>query len=238
MTEQHQSPGIVRWAGYLAITFLLVLPLAVLTVRSGAWQQGLMMYALACLGSVLILILSGVLLLLPKFAPHRAGLGLRALIALPGALLLLSLLGGRDYPPIHDISTNTDDPPLFITAENVRGEGANPLDIKPDFITQQLEAYPDLQTLQSTLTIDKAYDQALATVNTMGWEVYHEDKNAGFIEAVATTGIMAFKDDIVIRVRSNAAGALIDVRSVSRVGVGDIGANALRIRAFAEAFAN
>ena len=61
-------------------------------------------------------------------------------------------------------------------------------------------------------------------------------RNAGFIEAVDTTAIMAFKDDIVIRVRSNADGTLVDLRSVSRVGVSDLGTNADRIREFREAF--
>jgi len=66
----------------------------------------------------------------------------------------------------------------------------------------------------------------------MGWDIYHQDINAGVIEAVDTTTIMTFRDDVVIRVRSNAQGTLLDLRSVSRVGIGDIGANAKRIRAF------
>ena len=54
MSNQDKIPGLVTWSGYLAITLLLILPLSVLTVRSGAWQQGLGLYAVACLGSTLL----------------------------------------------------------------------------------------------------------------------------------------------------------------------------------------
>ena len=70
----------------------------------------------------------------------------------------------------------------------------------------------------------------------MGWEIIDAGGRTGYIEAVDTTRIMAFKDDVVIRVRSNADGTLIDLRSVSRVGISDLGANARRIRTFQDAF--
>ena len=84
--------------------------------------------------------------------------------------------------------------------------------------------------------MDEAFNRALQTAADLGWEVYHQDREAGVIEAVATTRIMGFKDDVVIRVRGSHDGAQVDLRSVSRVGEGDIGANAKRIRAFLEAF--
>jgi uncharacterized protein (DUF1499 family) len=237
MPQANQTPALVNWIGYLAIALLLVLPLSVLTVRSGAWQQGLLLYALSCLGCLLLFALSGLLLLLPRYAGSRSAIGVRMLIALPGTLLLLSLLAGRgDYPPIHDITTDTQDPPLFVTAEKQRGEGANTLEIDPDAIESQRQAYPDLQTLLTEVAIDDAFDRALAVAADLGWEVYHQDRNAGIIEAVDTTAIMAFRDDVVIRLRTNADGTLVDLRSVSRVGIGDIGANAKRIRAFQQAF--
>ena len=231
MNQPSSTPGLVNWTGYLVITLLLILPLAVLTVRAGAWQQGLLLYALGCLGSALLLLLSLALLLLPRFAPWRKGIAGRALIALPGTLLLLSLVSG-DYPPIHDITTDTRDPPAFAMAREQRGAGANPLEIISETIAQQQSAYPDLQTLVSALPIDQAFDRALQVAAELGWDIYHRDRNVGVIEAVDTTSIMAFKDDVVIRVRSNTRGTLLDLRSVSRVGIGDIGANARRIRAF------
>jgi uncharacterized protein (DUF1499 family) len=236
MNEQGKAPGLINWAGYLALTLLVILPLSVLTVRSGGWQQGLMLYAIACFGSALLVILSFVLLLLPRFSAWRKGIALRALPALPGTLLLLSLLSGGDSPLIHDITTDATDPPMFIMAVEQRGAGANSLEIDQDVILQQREAYPDLRTLSSAQSFDEAYNRALQVATDLGWEIYHQDRNAGVIEAVETTAIMAFKDDIVIRVRTNAEGTLVDLRSVSRVGEGDIGANANRIRIFIEAF--
>ena len=237
MNQQSKTPGVVNWLGYLAITFALLLPVAVLTVRAGSWQEGLLLYALSCLGCSILVLLAVVLLVLPRFAPWRSGLAWRASLTLPGTLLLLTVFSSRgDYPPIHDITTDFQDPLTFTQAEQQRGASANSLEIDKDATAQQQTAYPDLQTLRSTLSIDAAFDRALQVASDMGWEVYHQDRNAGVIEAVDTTSIMAFKDDIIIRVRSNAQGTLLDLRSVSRVGIGDIGANAKRIRSFQHQF--
>jgi uncharacterized protein (DUF1499 family) len=159
----------------------------------------------------------------------------RALLTLPGTLLFLSILGGGDYPPIHDISTDLDDTLVFTTAEQQRGSKANSLDTDPDTLRQQRESYPDLKTLESTAAFDAVFDTALQVAADMGWDIYLQDRNAGIIEAVATTAIMGFRDDVIIRVRTNANGSLVDMRSVSRVGVSDMGANAARIRAFQQA---
>jgi uncharacterized protein (DUF1499 family) len=236
MQQQDRTPGLVAWTGYIALTLLLAIPLSVLAVRSGAWQQGLLLYAIACLGSIVVLLLFTVLLLLPRFAPWRKAIAGRALLAIPGTALLLSLASGGGSARIHDITTDTQDPPTFTMAAQQRGTGSNPLEIDQTVIAQQQQAYPDLAPIASTLPIEEAYDLALQVATNMGWEIYHQDRSAGVIEAVETTRIMAFKDDIVIRLRSNAQGTLVDLRSVSRVGEGDIGANAKRIRAFREAF--
>ncbi|MEZ5571889.1 MAG: DUF1499 domain-containing protein [Halioglobus sp.] len=236
MNSPEKAPRLVTWTGYLAITLLLLLPLAVVTVRSGQWQQGLLMYAIACFGSTVLMIVAIVLLMLPRFAAWRSVIARRALFAVPGTVLLLTLVSGGDVPRIHDITTDTADPPLFVTAGQQRGSDANPLDIDPEVIAQQQAAYPDLQTLNSTLSYEDAFSRALRVAKDLGWDIYHQDRNAGVIEAVDTTEVMAFKDDVVIRLRTNAQGTKLDLRSVSRVGEGDIGANAKRIRAFREAF--
>jgi len=227
------TPTAVNWLGYIAITLLLTLPVSVMMVRSGAWQQGLMVYALSCLGAALLLSLAILAMLLPRFAPWRKTIATRALFTLPGTALLLVLLGGRgDIPPIHDITTDLQDPPIFTIAPQQRGEHSNGLDINPDTIAKQREGYPDVQSTLTDMDIDTAFDRAIAVATAMNWDIYHQDRNAGVIEAVDTTAIMGFKDDIIIRLRTNADGTLIDVRSVSRVGVSDLGANAKRIRAF------
>jgi len=180
--------------------------------------------------------MSVIMLLLRRFAPWRSNISLNILFAFPGTLLLLSLLGNGEVPRIHDITTDTENPPVFTRAQEVRGADANTLDIKPDSIAQQRAAYPDLKTLRSSLSPDKAFDRALRTAQDLGWEVYYQDREAGIIEAVDTTRFMAFKDDVVIRIGRDNRGTKLDVRSVSRVGQGDVGANAKRIRRFLEAF--
>ncbi len=237
MQQTLQTPGVVKWTGYTAVALLLLLPLSVLMVRSGQWQPGLALYALANLGSALLLILSVVLLLASKFAPWRKQVLRGALFALPGTALLLSLTTGGNFPRIHDVTTDTVDPPTFTLAAQQRGPDANTLDIDPETIALQKAAYPDIATLKTALSVEDAFNRALQTATGMGWTIYRQDPQAGVIEAVATTAVMAFKDDVVIRVRGSDAGTLLDLRSVSRVGGGDIGANAKRIRAFRDAFA-
>ena len=235
----NSTPGPwIRWPGYLAWVFLALLAIAVITVRSGRWQEGLMLYALSGLLSLLLLALMALQGLLPRWRENRGAIARRALPAFPAAVLLVLALVGDEAPPIHDISTDTEDPPAFETAVALRGSDSNPLAVKADVIAQQLDAYPDLDTLRSPRSYARSYNRALLTARELGWEITREDPNAGFIEAVDTTPIMQFKDDVVIRVRTDAQGSLIDLRSVSRVGQSDLGANAKRIRAFRSAFLN
>ena len=233
-TPAQKLPALINWLGLLALTMLVVLPVAVMTVRSGAWQQGLLLYAIGCFGAAILLLLAIVLMLLPRYASWRKALAGRALLAVPGTLLLLSLLAGGDRPRIHDISTDLQDPPVFTAAQQQRGSGSNSLDTAPETQALQAAAYPEVQTLRSALEYEVIFDKAVRVAMELGWEIYRQDRNAGVIEAVDTTAIMGFKDDIVIRVRTSADGSLVDLRSVSRVGLGDLGANARRINSFIE----
>ncbi len=227
----------ISWPGYLAITLLAILPLSVLTVRSGSWQQGLMLYALACTVSALLLIWFCVAFALPWFRSQRAAIIRFGAVCVPGTVLLALAMSGGNAPPIHDITTDVIDPPRFSeTMADARGEDANPLTIDTEVLEQQMLAYPDMQTLVSEMSIRDTFEYSEQIAADLGWEIINADLNAGIIEAVATTGVMGFKDDVIIRVRSNADGTLVDLRSVSRVGVSDLGANAERIRTFREAF--
>ncbi|MDO8862227.1 DUF1499 domain-containing protein [Haliea sp. E1-2-M8] len=236
----QQSPGSSRLLTvltYLALALLLALPLAVLMVRAGLWQQGLMLYAISCLAAAVVLLLLVLLLALPRYRQRSRQIWLGAALVLPGTLLFLSVLATRGYyPPIHDITTDLSDPPVFTHATTLRGPDSNTLAVKPDTLGVQREAYPDLESLRSERSASNAYRHALEVAAGLGWDIVWQDPESAYIEAVDTTAIMAFKDDIAIRVRSTAEGSVIDLRSVSRVGVGDIGANAKRIRAFIAAF--
>jgi hypothetical protein len=231
-TQTQNRPALVNWLGYLAITLLLLLPLAMLTVRAGAWQQGLMLFALGCLGAAIVLLLGALLMLLPRFASWRKAIAGRAVFALPGTLILLSILGSGSYPRIHDISTDLQDPPVFIAAEQQRGSDSNSLQTDMETLALQAQGYPDLGTQSMAEDYEAVFDRAVLVATDMGWDIYLQDRNTGVIEAVDTTALMGFKDDVVIRLRTNAEGTLVDLRSVSRVGLGDMGANAKRINAF------
>ena len=143
---------------------------------------------------------------------------------------------GMPIPPLNDVTTDTQNPPLFDAIISIRPESSNSLVFSDTFAKIQAEHYPDIRTIDSELSHQTAFDKALKLVNQAGWEVVLEDKALGKIEAVATSFFFAFKDDVVIRIQSNEAGSLLDIRSHSRVGHDDRGANAERIRTFIENF--
>ena len=139
-------------------------------------------------------------------------------------------------PPIHDITTDTRSPPQFVVLLAARGKDSNPVEYDPDVAEQQQKAYPDIEPLMLEETVDKAWPRALATAKAMGWQVAASELADGQIEATDTTAWFGFKDDIVIRVHQFDPGhTRIDVRSVSRVGKSDLGANAARIRKYLKA---
>ena len=138
-------------------------------------------------------------------------------------------------PPIHDISTDTVTPPLYVEAAAVRREqqAANSLDYSADVAAQQRAGYPDLAPAFLAAAPDDAYRSALALVRSRGWVLMAEDPAGRRIEATDTTYWFGFKDDIAIRVSAVPDGSSrVDLRSVSRVGRSDVGTNATRIRAF------
>lgn len=144
-----------------------------------------------------------------------------------------ALESARQVPPIHDITTDTLDPPVFTALREVRGQYPNPTDHPGETVArQQREAYPDLETLRIEEPFDRVFARALAAAQGMGWEIVAADPEAGIIEATATTLWYGFRDDVVVRVRADGDASRVDVRSVSRVGRSDAGTNARRIRSY------
>ncbi len=139
----------------------------------------------------------------------------------------------RAVPPIHDITTDTDDPPAFAAILPLRADAPNPATYAgSELAATQRQAYPDLEPLMLALSPGDAFRQALAAARAEGWEIVAADSAAGRIEATETTPWFGFKDDVVVRVRPAGEGSRIDVRSVSRVGKSDVGTNARRIRGY------
>jgi uncharacterized protein (DUF1499 family) len=164
----------------------------------------------------------------------------RALAAFVIGLVVLGvplsyLWKARSVPPIHDVTTDTENPPQFLAVRPLRADDPNPASYGgPDVAGQQREAYPDIQPLRLDLPPDEAFRRALEAAQEMGWEIVRADYPARRIEATDQTFWFGFKDDVVIRVRPAESGSRIDVRSTSRVGQSDLGVNAKRIRSYVE----
>lgn len=146
-------------------------------------------------------------------------------------------------PPIHQVTTDIVDPPGFDAIASLRPEGSNPHTYDPaqpilegTLAEAQQGAWPELASLHSGLGRDAALDRAMDTLERMGMAIVNIDRAQGLVEATDTTFWFGFKDDMVVRVRSTGEGSVVDARSVSRVGVADLGANARRVLGFLERF--
>ncbi|HEY3075255.1 MAG TPA: DUF1499 domain-containing protein [Burkholderiales bacterium] len=214
----------------LALAALVMLALSGPGARFGLWSYGtgISLLRWAAYVAIAAALVAAIALAIPKV--RAAGL------LLPTAALLLGLAvlyvplqfvqRARAVPPINDITTDTENPPRYMTAPRAY-PGA-------EFARQQRAAYPDIAPVLLALPPREAFAKALAAAEAMGWEVVGRNAAAGILEAVDTTKWFGFKDDIAVRVLPAPNGSRIDIRSKSRVGRSDLGTNAQRIRAYAE----
>ena len=228
---------------FLAVVAALILLAAPLGYRLGivplrfALLTMLRWGAYAGLVAVAVSLL-GILVTLRQSSGGRRGLVLGLISVLVGGCLVsipARFRLGTPVPPIHDISTDTTDPPQFVsvvpfnTPERTVYGGE-------EIAAQQREAYPDLDSIILSMSPGESFDLALSTVQEFGWDLVEADRLVGRIEATDTTFWFGFKDDVVVRVRAGEEGnSRIDVRSLSRVGGGDAGTNAARIRRYVNA---
>jgi uncharacterized protein (DUF1499 family) len=197
------------------IAFALVLVAVLLLAASGpAVRLGLVPFGVG----ILMLPAAGVLglaaAILALGALLRGAGAARALIALILGLAIAAVPAAgyvlaRSAPRINDISTDPQE----------QSE-------------EQRKAYPDIQPLRLQTAPNIAFERAKGAIEEAGWQLVREDASAGRIEAVATTFWFGFKDDVVVRVAGDGSGSRVDVRSKSRVGKGDLGTNAQRIRTY------
>jgi len=139
----------------------------------------------------------------------------------------------QSVPPIHDITTDTENPPQFNIILGLRKDAPNTAEYGgPAIGLQQLAAYPDIKPVMLAVTPAKAFELCLATAREMGWDIVNADPDKRIIEGTDTTFWFGFKDDIIVRITPSEKGSRIDLRSVSRVGKSDVGTNAERIRNF------
>ncbi len=194
------------------------------------------------LGGLALAVLSLIVVIIIAVREARGGMA-GAIMALCAGLLLAAPVGylrTADVPPIHDITTDLANPPEFMALVDKRGEKANSLTHDADERAQltriQLKYYPEIKPLLVPGSPQEVFARALEVATLMGWQITGVDAAAHRFEATDRTFWFNFADDIVVTVKQAENGSRIDMRSVSRVGISDLGANAKRIMAFQEKF--
>lgn len=241
--ERPQS-RLVRLAWRLSLVAAPLVVMAVLVTRSGK-VEALYGLGLAVFGFVLsaAALAIGALALIEIWT--RGALGFGRLIAM--ALLNLALLAYPGYlafqavrlPILNDISSDLADPPQFSTspAALAARNGRTPPAPEPGAREAQARAYRDIKPLILDVEAEEAFELARAAAKSLRWRIIEEvppggRNRDGRIDAVAETALLRFSDDITIRIRAAGNQTRIDIRSASRLGRHDLGANGARIRRF------
>lgn len=141
-------------------------------------------------------------------------------------------LNARSLPSINDVSTDTANPPPLVQTLEMRRDAVTPPAYNKEFAALQRAGYPDLGPIVLKLPPAEAFKRVDKVAMAMNWEVVARAPTEGRLEAVASTMWFGFHDDIVVRIRAEGSGSRIDIRSKSRIGQSDLGANADRIREF------
>ena len=241
----HTGQKINVLFGICLIPILLLSPLA---YKAGAIDL------MASLGGVILAVAGGALnlvamlgliafLAIKKIPINKTALAVTALCStVPIVALAPHMSKAQAVPPIHDITTNPIDPPEFHEVVKRRIFAANDLVFgDADHTAEDMEAlhadfYPYLETKVVSMAPAEAIERSRVVLEEMGLEVINVSESLGVVEATDTTFWFGFKDDLVVRVRSEADRSIIDVRSVSRVGQSDLGVNAERIKTFLDQF--
>jgi Protein of unknown function (DUF1499) len=238
--EQPSPTGGARWPRLLAVLACAVALAVVLSgfgVRLGLWdyQTGFEILRVAPYVALAIGAVALIALLSPRGGAQRVRPLAVAFVvgAVASAAPLAWSYIAREGPPINDITTDAANPPEFKAVIPLRGQSPVPAEYPGEATAaQQRSGYPDLHAAIVPLPPAAAFDAALAAARDMGWDIVASDAGTGRIEAMDTTPWFGFTDDIVVRITPESQGSRIDVRSASRVGRGDLGTNARRIRRY------
>ncbi len=227
----------------LAILALLGFPIAVIGFRIGLFEFSTSYKILSW--TVYLAVAVFFVGMVVTFLKRRSNVELSKAARTASYLAIIPIIGlgsqvftAKSVPFIHNISTDVVNPPAFNKVAEIRTAEHNPLAYDTDSLASvQQAAYPDVKTLLTDLSIADAHARALKIVESEGWEVVSSNLEAGTIEATESTLIWGFKDDVVIRISEQGGKRAVDLRSVSRIGQSDLGANAKRISTFLSAFA-
>ncbi|HEX9757447.1 MAG TPA: DUF1499 domain-containing protein [Nitrospiria bacterium] len=238
--QKQERPSQLPLYGFvIAISFLFIIVLAGLGSRWEWWgfRTGFSILEYGAYGGLGAALVSLIGLAMNSKHFHRQ----LFFMGISGLLLGLLTVGvpwswwkfAKGVPPIHDITTDTRNPPVFESILPLRGDASNPVAYGgPEIAKLQKSAYPDIVPAILLVSKEEAFQRALVLAQAMGWKIVDADLNRGRIEATDTTFWFGFKDDIVIRISPHEEGTLVNLRSVSRVGRSDVGTNAMRIRKF------
>jgi uncharacterized protein (DUF1499 family) len=138
-------------------------------------------------------------------------------------------------PPLHDVTTDLENPPSFEALVAERPAGSNAFTRTREDDDLQRQHYPDLAPVTLAQPARLVFERARLVADNQGWTIVASHPEAGRLEATDTTAWFGFTDDIVVRVTPWGTGTRVDVRSVSRHGTSDTGTNARRIRRFLSA---
>jgi uncharacterized protein (DUF1499 family) len=223
-----------RGVGALAALLFAGVPAAIqLGLMSS--KVGFPIFMLGGLLGLVALVLGVIGILRTREGSGREGRG-RALAGtlLGGAIVAVTMATAgpsRSLPPINDITTAPEDPPEFVAALALEpNQGRDMSYPGAEFAEQQRAGYPDLGSIVVASSPGDTLDRVAVLVEEFGWQQTERDDASGRLEATDTSAVFLFVDDIVVRVRPQAGGSIVDVRSKSREGRGDLGANAARIR--------
>jgi uncharacterized protein (DUF1499 family) len=237
--------GASLWCSRLAV-FALVLVLSTLLLHRFFGLPTAVALNLVGVGLLLAgaAVLLGVIAAIGVWRTGQAGaarivLGLSlglALLEVPFVTVLLA----RSYPVFNDVTTDVTNPPEFKVLAPLRTGMANPAAYPADaFAVRQATVYPDLVPLEVNRPAAEVFDLVIDALKRLQISIISEeaptDENStGRAEAVDRTLVLGFYDDIAVRVMPIGdpadAGARIDLRSASRFGRSDFGANAQRLR--------
>ena len=232
---------VAAWLGFFDSLIALAMVLAGLVGAHfgiAAPYFGFQLFLFGLLFGVLALITGLVGLLRTRRPQWRSAHGRAVVASYIGAILTAFLvylgLGAKGYPAINDITTDVDNPPEFVKAGSIPANRARNLTYdKAKYAAAQLRGYGMVEPLRLPLDPDQAFKEVSAQAAAMPrWTITYTDPKTRTIEGIAETRLFHFRDDFVIQVRPGSSGSLVEMRSKSRDGVGDVGANYKRIQAF------
>ncbi|SHK61343.1 Protein of unknown function [Marinobacter antarcticus] len=193
-------------------------------------RQGAQLASGAAVLGLITLVVAGIL---RRWRPALVGALVSVTVVAMIAIPMQMKQRAQSVPPIHDITTDMENPPAFTALAAAREEAPNEVDYPgAETARQQQAAYPKLKPIIIDMPMASAMAAAKATIQARGWEIAGTTANT--IEATATTRWFGFKDDVAIRMTETETGVRVDMRSASRVGKSDLGTNAERIQVFLE----